>query len=179
MERFASSERMKRIFATCAALLFSSQAFGDEVCQRGTQLEMNRCAAQYRAAEKAERKPIKRVKRAQPAAARAVAKAQWHGLRTRDADCAQLFAWVRRAAALQPRRQPVPQPRHFGANAERFVASLLQCEEGDLSCHCRQPVNARESRFNNNALNAFRHLVKSFHRGVAGYRLNLRAKIGA
>lgn len=36
---------MKRIFLTCAALLFSSQALADECASASTQLEMNRCAA--------------------------------------------------------------------------------------------------------------------------------------
>ncbi|EHC51923.1 Putative secreted protein [Salmonella enterica subsp. enterica serovar Give str. S5-487] len=44
---------MKRIFLTCAALLFSSQALADECASASTQLEMNRCAAaQYQAADK-------------------------------------------------------------------------------------------------------------------------------
>ncbi|VEA23425.1 putative secreted protein [Salmonella enterica subsp. enterica] len=59
---------MKRIFLTCAALLFSSQALADECASASTQLEMNRCAAaQYQAADKKLNETYQSaIKRAQP-----------------------------------------------------------------------------------------------------------------
>lgn len=44
---------MKRIFLTCAALVFCNQTLADECTNASTQLEMNRCAAgQYQEADK-------------------------------------------------------------------------------------------------------------------------------
>ncbi len=78
----ASEERMKRIFLTCAALLFSSQALADECASASTQLEMNRCAAaQYQAADKKLNETYQSaIKRAQPPQRELLQKRRWHGL---------------------------------------------------------------------------------------------------
>uniref|UniRef100_UPI00112F36AC lysozyme inhibitor LprI family protein n=1 Tax=Salmonella enterica TaxID=28901 RepID=UPI00112F36AC len=56
---------MKRIFLTCAALWFSSQALADECASASTQLEMNRCAAaQYQAADKKLNETYQKIGRA-------------------------------------------------------------------------------------------------------------------
>ncbi len=81
---------MKRIFLTCAALLFSSQALADECASANTQLEMNRCAAaQYRAADKKLNETYQSaIKRAQPPQRELLQKAQVAWIALRDADCA-------------------------------------------------------------------------------------------
>lgn len=81
---------MKRIFLTCAALLFSSQALADECASASTQLEMNRCAAaQYQAADKKLNETYQSaLKRAQPPQRELLQKAQVAWIALRDADCA-------------------------------------------------------------------------------------------
>lgn len=45
------------------------------------------------------------------------------------------------------------------AEREAFLASLLQCEEGDMSCPLPPPINGRES-LNNHTLNVLNRLIK-------------------
>ncbi|EJW5945022.1 lysozyme inhibitor LprI family protein [Salmonella enterica] len=125
---------MKRIFLTCAALLFSSQALADECASASTQLEMNRCAAaQYQAADKKLNETYQSaIKRAQPPQRELLQKAQVAWIALRDADCALIRSGTE-GGSIQP--MIASQCLTDKTNErEAFLASLLQCEEGDLSC---------------------------------------------
>ncbi|MEA5190719.1 lysozyme inhibitor LprI family protein [Enterobacter hormaechei] len=114
---------MKRVFLAGAALLMSASALADECDNATTQLELNTCSAQqYQAAIKRAAAPQRDLlKKAQQA---------WIGLR--DADCAFIGSGTE-GGSVQPMivNQCLAEKT---AEREAFLATLMQCEEGDLSC---------------------------------------------
>ncbi|CNU76686.1 Uncharacterized protein conserved in bacteria [Salmonella enterica subsp. enterica serovar Bovismorbificans] len=115
-------------------MLFSSQALADECASASTQLEMNRCAAaQYQAADKKLNETYQSaLKRAQPPQRELLQKAQVAWIALRDADCALIRSGTE-GGSVQP--MIASQCLTDKTNErEAFLASLLQCEEGDLSC---------------------------------------------
>ena len=114
---------MKRILLTCAALLLSGQALADDCANASTQAEMNTCAVtQYQTADKELNETYQNaLKRAAPPQQELLKKAQTAWIAMRDADCA-LISSANQCLADKT------------AEREAFLASLLQCEEGDMSC---------------------------------------------
>lgn len=125
---------MKRTLFAVLALLASGAALADECSSANTQTEMNQCAAaQYQAADK------KLNDTWQQALQRAVGKqqtllkqAQQAWIALRDADCAFLASGAE-GGSMQP--MLVSQcMTDKSVERESFLASLLQCEDGDQSC---------------------------------------------
>ncbi|POT57787.1 hypothetical protein C3432_07545 [Citrobacter amalonaticus] len=125
---------MKRIVLTCAALLLSGQALADDCANASTQTEMNTCAAaQYQAADKKLNATYQSaLKRAAPPQRELLKKAQIAWIALRDADCALISSGTE-GGSVQP---TIASQCMTDKTDEReaFLASLLQCEEGDLSC---------------------------------------------
>ena len=125
---------MKRIILTCAALLLSSQALADDCANANNQIEMNTCAAeQFKAADaKLNDTYQNALKRAAPAQRDLLKKAQVAWITLRDADCALISS----GAAGGSVQSMISSQCLMDKTNEReaFLASLLQCEEGDLSC---------------------------------------------
>lgn len=133
---------MKRTLFAVMALLASGAALADECSSANTQTEMNQCAAaQYQAADK------KLNDTWQQALQRAVGKqqtllkqAQQAWIALRDADCAFLASGAE-GGSMQP--MLVSQcMTDKSVERESFLASLLQCEDGDQSCPL-PPANQR------------------------------------
>ncbi|HHC5197492.1 TPA: lysozyme inhibitor LprI family protein [Klebsiella pneumoniae] len=126
---------MKRTLFAVMALLASGAALADECSSANTQTEMNNqcAAAQYQAADK------KLNDTWQQALQRAVGKqqtllkqAQQAWIALRDADCAFLASGAE-GGSMQP--MLVSQcMTDKSVERESFLASLLQCEDGDQSC---------------------------------------------
>lgn len=125
---------MNRILLTCVALLASSQALADDCANASTQAEMNSCAvAQYQAADKALNKTFQNaLKRATPPQQELLKKAQTAWIAVRDADCALISSGTEGGSAQTMISSQCLADKT--AEREAFIASLLQCEEGDLSC---------------------------------------------
>ncbi|WP_436856866.1 lysozyme inhibitor LprI family protein [Citrobacter tructae] len=125
---------MNRILLTCAALLLSSQALADDCANASTQIEMNSCAAaQYQAIDKKLNETFQNaLKRAEAPQRDLLKKAQVAWIAVRDADCALISSGTE-GGSIQPM---IASQCLADKTAEReaFLASLLQCEEGDLSC---------------------------------------------
>lgn len=125
---------MNRILLTCAALLLSSQALADDCANASTQTEMNTCAAaQFQAADKKLNETWHNaLTRAAPPQRELLKKAQSAWIALRDADCALLSSGTEGGSA----QAMIASQCLVDKTAERdaFLASLLQCEEGDLSC---------------------------------------------
>lgn len=125
---------MKRFIIAGTALLLSASALANECDKAITQLELNTCSAQqYQAADK------KLNQTYQAAIARAAApqrdllkKAQQAWITLRDADCAFIGSGTE-GGSVQPMimNQCLAEKT---VEREAFLASLMQCEEGDLSC---------------------------------------------
>lgn len=125
---------MKRIVLTCAALLLSSQALADDCASANTQIEMNACAAgQYKAADARLNDTWRNaLRRAEPTQQELLKKAQNAWITLRDADCALISSGTEGGSAQS---MIFSQCLTDKTNErEAFLASLLQCEEGDLSC---------------------------------------------
>lgn len=125
---------MKHTLAACALLLLSGPALADACANASSQAELNACSvAQYQAADKKLNETWQDVmKRAQPAQRELLKKAQSAWITLRDADCAFISAGSE-GGSVQPM---VHSQCLLDKTTEReaFLASLLQCEEGDLSC---------------------------------------------
>ena len=125
---------MKRVLPALALLLSSGYALADECDNASTQADLNACsAAQYQAADKKLNQTWQDVlKRAQPAQRDLLKKAQSAWLTLRDADCAFISSSTE-GGSVQPmvNNQCLTDKTN---EREAFLASLLQCEEGDLSC---------------------------------------------
>ncbi|MDK9587086.1 lysozyme inhibitor LprI family protein [Lelliottia wanjuensis] len=125
---------MKRVLIAGAALLLSASALADECASATTQTDLNTCTAhQYQAADKKLNQTYQAaMKRAAAPQRELLKKAQqaWIGLR--DADCA-FAASGSEGGSVQPMiiNQCMTEKT---AEREAFLASLMQCEEGDLSC---------------------------------------------
>ncbi|MBJ9121589.1 lysozyme inhibitor LprI family protein [Citrobacter koseri] len=125
---------MKRIIFTCAALLLSAPALADDCANASTQMEMNTCAAaQFQTADKKLNETYQNaLKRAEPPQRDLLKKAQIAWIALRDADCA-LVSSDTEGGSIQPMIASQCMTDKTDER-EAFLASLLQCEEGDLSC---------------------------------------------
>ena len=125
---------MKRVFLAGAALLLSASALADECDKATTQLELNTCSAQqYQAADKKLNQTYQAaVKRAEAPQRELLKKAQQAWIALRDADCAFIGSGTE-GGSVQPMivTQCLAEKT---VEREAFLASLMQCEEGDLSC---------------------------------------------
>lgn len=125
---------MKRVLPALALLLSSGYALADECDNASTQADLNACsAAQYQAADKKLNQTWQDVlKRAEPAQRDLLKKAQSAWITLRDADCAFISSSTE-GGSVQPmvNNQCLTDKTN---EREAFLASLLQCEEGDLSC---------------------------------------------
>src|SRR5690606_8753752 len=125
---------MNRYLIAGAALLLSASALANECDNATTQLELNTCSAeQYQAADKKLNQTYQAAtKRAAAPQRDLLKKAQqaWIGLR--DADCAFIGSGTE-GGSIQPMiiNQCMTEKT---VEREAFLASLMQCEEGDLSC---------------------------------------------
>jgi len=125
---------MKRALIAGAALLLSTSALADECTNASTQMEMNTCAAQqYQAADKNLNQTYQTaIKRAAAPQRDLLKKAQQAWIALRDADCALIGSGTE-GGSVQP--MIVNQCLAEKTNErEAYLASLMQCEEGDLSC---------------------------------------------
>ena len=115
---------MKRVFLAGAALLMSASALADECDNATTQLELNTCSAQqYQAADKKLNETYQAaIKRAAAPQRDLLKKAQqaFIGSGTEGGSVQPMI--VNQCLAEKT------------AEREAFLATLMQCEEGDLSC---------------------------------------------
>ncbi|CAD5354398.1 MULTISPECIES: lysozyme inhibitor LprI family protein [Enterobacter] len=125
---------MKPLLIAGAALLFSTSALADVCASANTQADMNSCTAQqYQAADKKLNQTYQTVmKRADAAQQPLLKKAQQAWIVLRDADCA-FAASGSAGGSVQPMiaNQCLAEKT---TEREAYLASLMQCEEGDLSC---------------------------------------------
>ena len=125
---------MKRAFIAGAALLLSTSALADECANASTQAEMNSCTAQQnQAADKTLNQTYQAaIKRADAPQRELLKKAQQAWIALRDADCAFIGSGTQ-GGSIQP--MIVNQCLADKTNErEAYLATLMQCEEGDLSC---------------------------------------------
>ena len=125
---------MKRTLIAVAALLASGAAWADDCSNANTQTEMNQCAAaQYQAADKKLNETWQRaLKRASGQQLELLKKAQQAWISLRDADCAFLASGAE-GGSMQP--MLISQcMTDKSVEREAFLASLLQCEDGDQNC---------------------------------------------
>ncbi|MDY1038375.1 DUF1311 domain-containing protein [Enterobacteriaceae bacterium RIT714] len=125
---------MKKVFIAGAALLLSASALADECASATTQTDLNTCTAQqYQAADKKLNQTYQAaMKRAAAPQRDLLKKAQQAWIALRDADCAFAGSGTE-GGSIQPMiiNQCMTEKT---AEREAFLASLMQCEEGDLSC---------------------------------------------
>jgi len=125
---------MKRAFIAGAALLLSTSALADECGNASTQTEMNTCAAQqYQSADKTLNQTYQTaIKRAAAPQRDLLKKAQQAWIALRDADCALIGSGTE-GGSVQPMivNQCLAEKT---TEREAWLASMMQCEEGDLSC---------------------------------------------
>ncbi|MFH7905952.1 lysozyme inhibitor LprI family protein [Enterobacter cloacae] len=125
---------MKRVFLAGAALLLSASALADECDNVTTQLELNTCSAQqYQAADKKLNQTYQSaIKRAAAPQRDLLKKAQQAWIALRDADCNFIGSGTE-GGSVQPMiiSQCLTEKT---VEREAFLASLMQCEEGNLSC---------------------------------------------
>ncbi|HGH7234904.1 TPA: lysozyme inhibitor LprI family protein [Klebsiella aerogenes] len=125
---------MKRTLIAAAALLASGVAWADDCSNANTQTEMNQCAAaQYQAADKKLNETWQQaLKRASGQQLELLKKAQQAWISLRDADCAFLASGAE-GGSMQP--MLISQcMTDKSVEREAFLASLLQCEDGDQNC---------------------------------------------
>lgn len=125
---------MKRVFLAGGALLLSASALADECDNATTQLELNTCSAQqYQAADKKLNQTYQSaIKRAAAPQRDLLKKAQQAWIALRDADCNFIGSGTE-GGSVQPMiiSQCLTEKT---VEREAFLASLMQCEEGNLSC---------------------------------------------
>ena len=125
---------MKRVFLAGAALLLSASALADECDNATTQLELNTCSAQqYQAADKKLNQTYQSaIKRAAAPQRDLLKKAQQAWIALRDADCNFIGSGTE-GGSVQPMiiSQCLTEKT---VEREAFLASLMQREEGNLSC---------------------------------------------
>ena len=125
---------MKRTLIAAAALLASGAAWADDCSNANTQTEMNQCAAaQYQAVDKKLNETwLQALKRASGQQLELLKKAQQAWISLRDADCAFLASGAE-GGSMQP--MLISQcMTDKSVEREAFLASLLQCEDGDQNC---------------------------------------------
>ena len=125
---------MKRTLIAAAALLASGAAWADDCSNANTQTEMNQCAAaQYQAADKKLNETWQQaLKRASGQQLELLKKAQQAWISLRDADCAFLASGAE-GGSIQPMLTSQCMTDK-SVEREAFLASLLQCEDGDQNC---------------------------------------------
>ncbi|MDU4642509.1 MAG: lysozyme inhibitor LprI family protein [Klebsiella aerogenes] len=125
---------MKRTLIAAAALLASGAAWADDCSNANTQTEMNQCAAaQYQAADKKLNETWQQaLKRASGQQLELLKKAQQAWISLRDADCAFLASGAE-GGSMQPMLISQCMTDN-SVEREAFLASLLQCEDGDQNC---------------------------------------------
>lgn len=125
---------MKRTLIAVAALLASGAAWADDCSNANTQTEMNQCAAaQYQAADKKLNETWQQaLKRASGQQQELLKKAQQAWISLRDADCAFLASGAE-GGSMQPMLTSQCMTDK-SVEREAFLASLLQCEDGDQNC---------------------------------------------
>ncbi|WP_312948960.1 lysozyme inhibitor LprI family protein [Superficieibacter sp.] len=125
---------MKKTTLLMAAMLISAPAFADECGDASTQAAMNQCsAAQYQAADKKLNETWNTaLKRAEEPQKELLKKAQQKWIALRDADC-ELIASGTEGGSVQPliHNQCLTEKTE---ERNAWLGSMLQCEEGDLSC---------------------------------------------
>ncbi len=125
---------MKHYLIAGAALLLSANALADECANASTQLELDTCTAQqYQAADKKPNQTYQAaIKRAAAPQRDLLKKAQQAWIALRDADCTFIGSGTE-GGSIQPMivNQCLTEKT---VEREAFLASLMQCEEGDLSC---------------------------------------------
>ncbi|MGK9172776.1 DUF1311 domain-containing protein [Yokenella regensburgei] len=125
---------MKIILIAAATLLASAGALADECDNASTQTAMNMCTAEQ--AQTADKKLNQTwqdaLKRAAPAQRELMKKAQQAWITLRDADCEFIASGVE-GGSVQPmiHNQCIADKT---IEREAWLSSLLQCEEGDMSC---------------------------------------------
>ncbi|CBG87844.1 lysozyme inhibitor LprI family protein [Citrobacter rodentium] len=125
---------MKKIFLAGAALLLSASALADECANAATQADMNACAiTQYQTADKKLNETFRNaLERAAEPQRELLKKAQNAWIAVRDADCALIASGTEGGSAqVMIANQCLADKTD---EREAFLASLLQCEEGDMSC---------------------------------------------
>lgn len=125
---------MKRTLIAAAALLASGAAWADDCSNANTQTEMNQCAAaQYQAADKKLNETWQQaLKRASGQQLELLKKSQQAWISLRDADCAFLASGAE-GGSMQPMLTSQCMTDK-SVEREAFLASLLQCEDGDQNC---------------------------------------------
>jgi len=125
---------MKHYILAFAALLLSGAAFAEDCSSAATQTELNQCTdRQYQAADKKLNQTYQdAIKRATPQQAALLKKAQQTWISLRDSDCNFVASGVE-GGSIQPMviNQCLADKT---IEREAWLASLLQCEEGDVSC---------------------------------------------
>lgn len=125
---------MNRTTLLLTTLLLSGPALADECANASTQSDLNACTAtQYQAADKKLNETYQTaMKRAEAPQRELLKKAQQAWITLRDADCAFISSGSE-GGSVQPMIDN--QCLHDKTvEREAYLASLLQCEEGDLSC---------------------------------------------
>lgn len=125
---------MKRCLLMLSALLLSQPLYADECDNASTQRDLNSCtAAQYQTADKKLNQTYQEaLKRSSPQQAELLKKAQKSWIAVRDNDCAFVSSGSEGGSV-----QPMVQNQCLAdktSEREAWLASLLQCEEGDMSC---------------------------------------------
>ena len=125
---------MKSLLIAGIALFVSTSALADECANASTQLELNTCTAkQYQEADKKLNQTWQMAyKRAEGPQQALLKKAQQAWIALRDADCAFISSGTE-GGSVQPMiiNQCLAEKT---SEREAMLASLMQCEEGDLSC---------------------------------------------
>ncbi|WLI78625.1 lysozyme inhibitor LprI family protein [Kosakonia sp. H02] len=125
---------MKRSLLALTALMLSHPVFADECDNASSQSQLNSCtAALYQAADKKLNQTYQdAIKRATPQQAALLKKAQQTWITLRDSDCAFVSSGSEGGSV-----QPMVENQCLADKTnerEAWLASLLQCEEGDVSC---------------------------------------------
>ncbi|MGL4724112.1 MAG: lysozyme inhibitor LprI family protein [Scandinavium sp.] len=130
---------MKRLLLGAGILLLSSAALADDCGNANNQIEMNTCAAnQLKAADsKLNAAYGTAMKRAPEATKTLLRTAQQKWIALRDADCALISSGTE-GGSIQPM---IHAQCLTDKTVERtaWLESLLNCEEGDLSCPLPPP----------------------------------------
>lgn len=125
---------MKSLLIAGTALLLSASALADECANATTQLDLNICTAkQYQEADsKLNQTYQAAMTRAAGAQQGLLKNAQLAWIKLRDADCAFIGSGTE-GGSVQPMiiNQCLTEKT---SEREAMLASLMQCEEGDLSC---------------------------------------------
>lgn len=127
-----------------AGLLFCGSALADQCDNASTQLEMNTCAAQdYQKADRTLNETYKNVMaRASESQQTLLKNAQNAWIKVRDADCAFISSGVEGGSVKPMIHSQCLADKTRERSA--FLESLMQCEEGDLSCPLPMEINHQQ-----------------------------------